>query len=220
MGHTNSTPNLHLPQFVGSDKPTWLSDVNGAMLAIDTAYGTIEAEASSAATAAAGAVTTAGAAQTAADAAASAAATAGTNASQAISTANNAASVALQAQTDASEAQETAVGKVLAEVTADGVKTNAQLLAEIWAAINIADVTPRSVLSRDGATFPLVMKNSSLKYASGAYGAGDIWFNTFNIGATCSVQTDQVSGTTNVQRSTTDYSSTVPTSGTKFTLYA
>lgn len=100
MGHTNSTPNLSLPQFVGSDKPTWLSDVNGAMLAIDAAYGTIEAQASSAAAAAAGAVTAAGAAQTAADAAATAAATAGTNASEALSTANNAATVALQAQTN------------------------------------------------------------------------------------------------------------------------
>ena len=36
MGHTNSTANLALPQFIGTDKPTWLSDVNGAFAAIDT----------------------------------------------------------------------------------------------------------------------------------------------------------------------------------------
>lgn len=36
MSHTNSTPNYNLPQFVGTDKPTWLNDVNGAMSAIDT----------------------------------------------------------------------------------------------------------------------------------------------------------------------------------------
>lgn len=36
MSHTNSTSNYNLPQFVGSDKPTWLTDVNGAMSAIDT----------------------------------------------------------------------------------------------------------------------------------------------------------------------------------------
>lgn len=36
MSHTNSTANYNLPQFVGSDKPTWLTDVNGAMSAIDT----------------------------------------------------------------------------------------------------------------------------------------------------------------------------------------
>lgn len=35
MAHTNSTSNYHLPQFVGSDKPAWLTDVNGAMADID-----------------------------------------------------------------------------------------------------------------------------------------------------------------------------------------
>lgn len=37
MASTNKTPNYDLPQFIASDKPTWLGDVNGAMLAIDTA---------------------------------------------------------------------------------------------------------------------------------------------------------------------------------------
>lgn len=37
MASTNKTPNYNLPQFIASDKPTWLGDVNGAMLAIDTA---------------------------------------------------------------------------------------------------------------------------------------------------------------------------------------
>lgn len=36
MSHTNSTPNYNLPQFVGTDKPTWLNDVNGAFAGIDT----------------------------------------------------------------------------------------------------------------------------------------------------------------------------------------
>lgn len=36
MSHTNSTTNYNLPQFVGTDKPTWLNDVNGAMSTIDT----------------------------------------------------------------------------------------------------------------------------------------------------------------------------------------
>lgn len=36
MGATNHTTNYNLPQFVGSDKPTWLGDVNGAMSSIDT----------------------------------------------------------------------------------------------------------------------------------------------------------------------------------------
>lgn len=36
MSHTNSTTNYNLPQFIGTDKPTWLNDVNSAMSAIDT----------------------------------------------------------------------------------------------------------------------------------------------------------------------------------------
>ena len=37
MAHTNSTPNYSLPQFLPTDKPAWLVDVNGAYSAIDTA---------------------------------------------------------------------------------------------------------------------------------------------------------------------------------------
>lgn len=36
MSHTNSTPNYSLPQFLTTDKPAWLTDVNNAFLAIDT----------------------------------------------------------------------------------------------------------------------------------------------------------------------------------------
>lgn len=41
MSSTNLTKNLKLPQFVASDKPSWLGDVNGAMLNIDNGYGTL-----------------------------------------------------------------------------------------------------------------------------------------------------------------------------------
>lgn len=37
MSATNHTPNYNLPQFIGTDVPTWLNDVNGAMSSIDTA---------------------------------------------------------------------------------------------------------------------------------------------------------------------------------------
>lgn len=37
MSSTNHTPNYNLPQYVGSDKPAWLGDINPAMSAIDTA---------------------------------------------------------------------------------------------------------------------------------------------------------------------------------------
>lgn len=36
FGHTNSTENYELPQFVGTDKPTWLGDFNTAMASIDS----------------------------------------------------------------------------------------------------------------------------------------------------------------------------------------
>lgn len=37
MSFTNHTPNYNLPQYVGTDKPTFLGDFNNAMSAIDTA---------------------------------------------------------------------------------------------------------------------------------------------------------------------------------------
>lgn len=37
MSHTNSTTNYNLPQFLTSDKPAWLTDVNNAFSDIDTA---------------------------------------------------------------------------------------------------------------------------------------------------------------------------------------
>lgn len=36
MSSTNKTSNYELPQFISTDKPTWLGDVNGAMGIIDT----------------------------------------------------------------------------------------------------------------------------------------------------------------------------------------
>ena len=36
MAHTNSTTNYALPQFLSTDKPAWLTDVNPAYAAIDT----------------------------------------------------------------------------------------------------------------------------------------------------------------------------------------
>lgn len=48
MSSTNLTNNLKLPQFVASDKPSWLGDVNGAMLNIDNGYGTLTGDISKA----------------------------------------------------------------------------------------------------------------------------------------------------------------------------
>ena len=35
MSHTNSTTNYALPQFLSSDKPAWMADINVAMSDID-----------------------------------------------------------------------------------------------------------------------------------------------------------------------------------------
>lgn len=42
MSHTNETTNLKLPQFIGSDIPSWLTDINQAFLSIDNGVGNIK----------------------------------------------------------------------------------------------------------------------------------------------------------------------------------
>lgn len=51
MSHTNSTTNYSLPQFLGTDKPAWLGDINPAFSTIDGAIKTASDNASSASTA-------------------------------------------------------------------------------------------------------------------------------------------------------------------------
>ena len=62
MSSTNKTPYYELPQFVGTDIPTWLGDFNGAMSDIDTALKTNADRADLASTQAGQAVNTANAA--------------------------------------------------------------------------------------------------------------------------------------------------------------
>lgn len=94
MSFTNSTPNYGLPQYIGTDKPTYLGDANGAYSTIDTQ---LKANADAAASATATANT-----------AASAASAASTNATTALNTANSAASEAASATSAAASATATA----------------------------------------------------------------------------------------------------------------
>lgn len=48
MSYTNSTPNLHLPQYIATDKPTYLGDWNASMQTIDTVITATQASASGA----------------------------------------------------------------------------------------------------------------------------------------------------------------------------
>ena len=136
MAATNSTANLELSQFVGTDKPDWLTDYNGDMLKIDTAYGGVSALAEEAAANAESAA--ASAAQAAEDAAAAVADVAGaveaanaataaaelatTTANSALSVANGAASTAQAAAGDATTALSVANN---AKVTAENAQAAA-----------------------------------------------------------------------------------------------
>ena len=66
MGHTNSTTNYALPQFLTTDKPAWLTDINNAFLAIDTGMDAAKDAADNAQSDATQALTNAGNAATAA----------------------------------------------------------------------------------------------------------------------------------------------------------
>lgn len=55
MGYTNKTSHYELPQWIAGDKPSWLGDMNTAMLNIDTAISSADASASAAESSAAAA---------------------------------------------------------------------------------------------------------------------------------------------------------------------
>lgn len=55
MGYTNKTSHYNLPQWIAGDKPSWLGDVNTAMLNIDTAIAGADASATAAESSAAAA---------------------------------------------------------------------------------------------------------------------------------------------------------------------
>lgn len=94
MGHTNSTANLSLPQFIGTDKPTWLGDVNGAFSAIDSYVGTNDAAVAAAASDASSAISQAAAAVSTANSANTTAGNASTAANNAVGVANTANAIA------------------------------------------------------------------------------------------------------------------------------
>lgn len=105
MAHTNSTDNYGLPQWIGTDKPTFLGDFNSAFSTIDTAM-------KNNADAATTAVSTANTASTAAT-------TASTNATTALNTANSAATDAATAVTTAGAADTKATQALAAASTAE-----------------------------------------------------------------------------------------------------
>lgn len=105
MAFTNETTHYGLPQWIGSDKPTYLVDQNNAYQKIDSEIYNANVAAGEAVTTANGASSTAGAASATAADALSAAQTASTTADSALTAAQEAGTIAQAAQTAAGAAQ-------------------------------------------------------------------------------------------------------------------
>ena len=119
MSHTNSTSHYSLPQFVGTDIPTWLGDFNSAMTAIDNGINSAATTAGSASTTAAQASTDAAAAQASANSA--------INSAAAASKAAGDAAAAVTTERERAEAAETAITNSIPSTT-----VNMTLYAETW----------------------------------------------------------------------------------------
>ena len=186
MAHTNHTTNYELPQFVASDKPTWLGDVNGAMSAIDTAIAGVAVTASGADSKADSAISTANTAAGTASDAATLANTANTNANSALTTAGNAATAASAAQSAAS-AVDTKVGALTDLTTTD--KTS------VVAAINEVKGEDGTLATNMGALTDLTTTDKTSVVAainevnakpSGASAAADVTYDNTTSGLTAS----------------------------------
>lgn len=112
MSFTNKTPNYNLPQWLGTDKPSWLVDVNGAFSSIDTAIKAAADSGSGADATAKAALETAQTAQETANRAVEQADNANTKADAANVTAGNAQTAAGTALTNANTALGLAQGAV------------------------------------------------------------------------------------------------------------
>ena len=108
MSSTNTTPNFGLPQYIPTDKPTYLGDFNKAMLDIDTNMKSIENKATSAESGIETVQATANQALENANTAQTTATQAQTTADLAKTKADTATNTATGAQTTATEAKQTA----------------------------------------------------------------------------------------------------------------
>ena len=183
MGHTNSTANLALPQFIGTDKPTWLGDINGAFAAIDAYAGTNDAAVSAAVADASSAVSQASSAVNTANTANTTAGNASTAANNAVGVANTAnaiagavdAKVGLLADLNTTDRSSivNAINEIEGEVnpgsvsvTADGIKTMSALLSDLYNLVDLTKITENSKLYTAGYIIPLINKGvSDLTYS-------------------------------------------------------
>nr|UVY03783.1 MAG: hypothetical protein [Bacteriophage sp.] len=141
MSFTNKTPNYNLPQWLGTDKPSWLVDVNGAFSAIDTAIKNAADSGSDADATAKAALETAQTAQETANGAVEQADNANTKADAANVTAGNAQTAAGTALTNANTALGLAQGAVkcyskIDVITEDMIGPGLTFVSAAAAAIN------------------------------------------------------------------------------------
>lgn len=155
MGFTNKTPNYDLPQWIGTDQPTWLVDVNGAFSAIDTAISDVNVNATDAKNTADSASGLANTAKNSADAATQAA----TDATTAATAATNAATAATEKATQAEQTASAAAG------TASTAITNANNAVQV---ANSAETKADQALAQSGigTWYKKLLKTSEVEVIS------------------------------------------------------
>lgn len=129
MSATNQTPNYGLPQYIGTDVPSYLGDFNSAMLKIDTAIKGVDNKATSAESSVATANSNATQALENSETAQTTAETAQATATSAKNTANSANTTAGTAKTTADTALDTAQSALQTANTANATanKTNTDI---------------------------------------------------------------------------------------------
>lgn len=176
MSATNETSNYELPLFIGTDKPSWLGDFNGAMNKIDTSIKGNKDEIDSLKTRMTATETVANTASSNASTALTNAQTALTNAQTAQTTANTAVTNAETADTKAVSAQSTA-NTALSNATTALTKANANESAIANFNLTTYETPTNLTASSGGATSNLqVAKNSDGSLAK-IY--GNIIFNNW-----------------------------------------
>ena len=178
MGHTNSTANLALPQFIGTDKPTWLSDVNGAFAAIDTYAGNNDAALAITDAKADTAVNDAASAVTTATNAANTAGTASTQATNAVTVAGNALTVAnginskVGVLTDLTTTDKSTVVNAINEVNGkDAGDIAYDNTGSSLTATNVQDAIDEVAQGGGGSTYTVINHTVTAQAVSDAWGS-------------------------------------------------
>lgn len=181
MSHTNSTSHYSLPQFVGTDIPTWLGDFNSAMTAIDNGINAAATTAGTASTTAAQASTDAAAAQASANSA--------INSAAAASKAAGDAAAAVTTETERAEAAETAIINSIPSTT-----VNMTLYAETWNAGTytitndlITSTSNQEIVTAVGITADQYQALSAAMIVDGGQSAGSLTLKALGTAPTIDV---------------------------------